>query len=183
MGRWLLVVTLLLAAIIVAFSIFVVTGVIDGPALFWRVGTQVGWLRPHLETYAHGQDAEAWIARQEEALQLRVEELELRVQELQSDQKRLEQWAQQLDKREADLNALEAKLQAEQAQRRNTQTLAQIYTSMDPEEAAQILAQLDQDLILAVLLQMDLQLAADILTNLPTNLAVTLSKQIGQAQD
>ena len=36
MGRWLLAITFLIIAVIVAFSIFVATGVIDGPALFWR---------------------------------------------------------------------------------------------------------------------------------------------------
>ena len=62
MRKWILVIVLLLAAIITAFTIFAVTGVIDAPALFWNLGMKIGWIEPHLKVYAIGQDAEQWIA-------------------------------------------------------------------------------------------------------------------------
>ena len=98
MGRWLLAITFLIIAVIVAFSIFVATGVIDGPALFWRWGLQIHWLKPHLETYAHGQDAEAWIAQKEEEIQAGRRPRQP-MAELQTLQGKLDQRAQQLDKR------------------------------------------------------------------------------------
>ena len=180
MGKWFVVVTLLLVAIIAAFGVFVATGVIDGPSLFWNLGMKIGWVQPHLQTYAHGQDAEAWINTQEGELQRKLGDLQRREAELAAGQGHLEQRAQQLDKREAELNAQAAKLQEEQAQRRNVQTLAEIYTEMSAEEAARILEKLDQTLILEVLLQMDMQYAANILIQLPNNLAVALSELLGQ---
>lgn len=181
MGRWVLVTMLLILSIIVAFGIFVATGVIDGSALFWQVGPKIAWLQPHLETYSHGLDGEAWIGAQEEKLQLYSTELTLREAELEDWSERLEQRAQQLDKQESELHKQVANFQAEQAQRHNVQKLAEIYTEMTPEEGAKILEKLDQSLILDILLSMDMRDAANILTKLPTNLAVALSKELGQA--
>lgn len=181
MGKWFLVLTLLIVAILVAFGIFVATGVIDGPALFWNVGLKTTWLKPHLETYTYGQDAEAWIQAKEDELQLQREDLEKREAALVQRNEELEQKAQQLAKVESDLNKRKTGFEAELAQNRNVQKLAEIYTEMSSEEAARILEKLDQALILDVLLLMDMQDAANILTKLPTNLAVALSKQLGQA--
>ena len=50
---------------------------------------------------------------------------------------------------------MEAKLQAEQEQRRSVRTLAELYSGMDPADAARILQQLDREIVLDVLLQMD----------------------------
>lgn len=183
MGRWLLAITFLIIAVIVAFSIFVATGVIDGPALFWRWGLQIHWLKPHLETYAHGQDAEAWIAQKEEEIRGQAADLDSRAAELQTLQGKLDQRAQQLDKRETDLAAMEAKLQAEQEQRRSVQTLAELYSGMDPADAARILQQLDREIVLDVLLQMDVYDASQILIALPTNLAAALSEQMGRSSN
>lgn len=180
MGRWILVVTLLFVAIILAFGIFVATGVIDGSALVWRFGNEIGWIRPHLQTYGHGQDAEAWIATQQEDLQQTISELERREIALATNQEELEQRSALLDRREADLDEQVANLQALQEQSRSAQTLAEIYTEMSAEEAARILQELDQDLILDILLHMDMLYAANILTELPTNLAVALSEKMGQ---
>lgn len=182
MGRWVLVTMLLILSILVAFGIFVATGVIDGPALFWQVGLKIAWLQPHLETYSHGQDGEAWIAAQEEELKLYSEELDLREAELIHRAEQLEQRTQELDKRESDLQKQIANFQGEQAQRHNIQKLAEMYTEMPPEESARILEKLDQSLIIEILLFMDMRDAANILTKLPTNLAVALSKELGQAQ-
>jgi len=63
------------------------------------------------------------------------------------------------------------------------QNLAQIYSGMDPADAARILQQLDRGLILQVLLQMDSYEAAQILIALPTNLAAALSEQLGRSGD
>lgn len=180
MGKWFLVISLLLVAILVAFGIFIVTGVIDGPALFWRLGLKSAWLQPHLETYSHGKDAQNWILGQEQELQEQAADLKRREATLELKAEELEQRAQQLDKREVELNKQQATLVAEQGQRRNVQKLAEIYTEMSPEEAARILEKLDQALVLDILVSMDVQDAATILTKLPTNLAVTLSKQLGQ---
>ncbi len=183
MGRWVLAITFLLISLIVAFGILVATGVIDGPALFWRWGMRIGWLQPHLETYAHGRDAEGWIAQQETELRAKLTEVERREADLQAELGKLEQRAQQLDKRESELAAWEARLQQEQEQRRNVQSLAQIYSGMDAADAARILQALDQDLLLEVLLELDTFQAAEIMALLPTNLAAALSKQMGQASD
>jgi len=183
LGRWVLAFTFLLISIVVAFGILSATGVIDGPGLLWRWGLRIGWLQPHLETYAHGRDAEAFIAQQEAELKALAADLERREAELQSNLNRLEQRAQQLDKRESELAAWEARLQQEQEQRRNVQNLAQIYSGMDPADAARIMQELDRELILKVLLTMDTYEAAQILTILPTNLAASLSQELGQARD
>lgn len=119
MGKWVLVMVLLIVAILVAFGIFVATGVVDGPALFWRVGLKNPWLQPHLETYSHGQDAENWIAAQEGDLRIRIADLENREAELVVRGDQLEQRSQQLDKRESELNKQVAAFRAEQAQRQN----------------------------------------------------------------
>ncbi len=180
MGKWVMVVAILFVAIIVAFSIFVATGVIDGPALFWNVGMKIGWIEPHLQVYSHGQDAEAWIATQQDKLQLIIDDLEQREVALHAGQEQLDQRAQQLDKREADLNSQTARFQGEQAKRRNVQTLAALYTEMGPAEAAPIIEKLEQSLILDVLLNMDMQDAANILVELPTTLAIALSEHLGR---
>ncbi|NMB01727.1 MAG: hypothetical protein GX971_09505 [Firmicutes bacterium] len=181
MGKWVLAVTLLLVAVVVAFSIFVVTGVIDGPALFWRLGTNISWMKPHLETYAHGQDAEAFVARYEDELQQRTEALKTREAELVELSNQLDQRMVQLDRREAELKTLTDKLQAEQDQRRSVRNLAEIYTEMIAADAARILAGMDQGLVLDVLLYMDKQDAANIMKELPTNLAVSVAEKMGLA--
>ncbi len=181
MGRWVLVTMLLILSILVAFGIFVATGVIDGPALFWQVGLKIAWLQPHLETYSHGLDGEAWIAAQEEELQSYSTELQQREAELEKRAQQLEQKSQELDKRESEFQKQLAVLEGERAQRHNVQKLAEIYTEMTPDESARILEKLDQPLILEILLFMDMHDVANILTKLPTNLAVALSKELGQA--
>lgn len=181
MRKWLLAFLLLLLAVVVAFSIFAFTGVIDGPALFWDIGMKIGWIEPHLKVYAIGQDAEAWIAAQQEELRLREEDLAAREAKLRAEQQQLEQRAQQLDGRETSIQVASDKLEGSQAQLRNVQTLAALYKEMTAADAAQILEKLDETLILDVLLSMDLQDAASILIELPTNLAVTLSERLGQA--
>ena len=181
MRKWVLVILLLLVAISVAFGIFAFTGVIDGSALFWNLGMKIGWIEPHLNVYAVGQDAEGWIAVKQEELQLEVMDLEVREAKLRTGLQQLEQRAAQLDGREASINEEFARLQQAQQEHRNIQTLASLYTEMTAVDSAQILAKLDQKLILDVLLCMDLQDAASILIELPTNLAVALSEQLGQA--
>ncbi|HBN97201.1 MAG TPA: hypothetical protein DDZ66_12960 [Firmicutes bacterium] len=181
MRKWVLVIILLLVAMSVAFGIFAFTGVIDGPALFWDLGMKVGWIEPHLKVYAVGQDAESWVAVQQEELQRQMAELDAREAKLRTDQQQLDQRAVQLDAREASINEAFARLQREQEQHRNIQTLASLYTEMTAADAAQILEKLDQKLVLDVLLSMDMQDAASILVELPTNLAVALSEQLGQA--
>lgn len=182
MGRWVLVTMLLILSILLAFGIFVATGVIDGPALFWNVGLKIAWLQPHLETYSHGQYGEAWIAAQEEELKLYSNELDLRAEELDKRADQLEQMDQELTKREDDLKAQMLGFQGEQAKRYNVQKLAEMYTEMPPEESARILEKLEQTLIIEILLDMDMRDAANILAKLPTNLAVALSKELGQGQ-
>ena len=181
MRKWVLVILLLLVAIVVAFSIFAVTGVIDAPALFWNLGMKIGWIEPHLKIYAIGQDSESWIAAQQEQMQLKEGELSERAAELETYEKQLQQRAQELDDREATIATASARLQSDQDQRKNVQTLAALYKEMTPAESARILEKLDQELILDVLLSMDLQDAASILMELPTNLAVALSEKLGQA--
>jgi flagellar motility protein MotE (MotC chaperone) len=181
--KWILVIVLLLAAIITAFTIFAVTGVIDAPALFWNLGMKIGWIEPHLKVYAIGQDAEQWIAGQLDELAQKARELEEREAALGNEQEQLEQRRLQLDAREASINAASEKLAKEQEQLRSVQTLAALYTEMGPEEAAPILAKLEQDLILDVLLSMDMAEAALVLTELPTDLAVALSKQLAKANE
>lgn len=182
MGRWVLVTILLILSILVAFGIFIVTGVIDGPALFWDVGLKISWLQPHLETYSHGKYGEEWIAAQEVELKLYEEQLGLKEAELELRHEQLEQRAQELDKRESELEKRTLSFQGELAQRHNVQKLAEMYTEMAPEESARILEKLDQSLILGILLDMDMRDAANILAKLPTNLAVALSKELGQGQ-
>ncbi|HKM42409.1 MAG TPA: hypothetical protein VJZ70_00265 [Limnochordia bacterium] len=181
MRKWILAFFLLLLAIIVAFSIFVWTGVIDGPALFRDVGMKIGWVEPHLKVYAIGQDTEAWVESQQAELELQLKELAQREAQLLADHQQLEQRAGQLDSREATINTQSTKLQEQEEQRRSVQTLAALYTEMDAVDVARILEKLDKKLILDVLLQMDMQDAAVILTELPTNLAVTLSEELVQA--
>lgn len=181
MRKWILAIFLLLTAVVVAFSIFVLTGVIDGPALFWDIGMKIGWIEPHLKVYAIGQDTEAWVVVQQEEFKMRQADLEKREAKLRADQQQLDQRAQQLDGRETSIQVASDKLQGDQAQLRSIQTLAALYTEMTAADAAQILEKLDQKLILNVLLLMDMQDAANILVELPTNLAVALSEQLGQA--
>lgn len=180
MGKWVLAVTLLLIAVLVAFGIFIATGVIDGPALFWRIGRNIEWVKPHLETYVHGQDVEAFVARFDDELHQEKEDLQQRESQLQTDRIKHNERAEQLDKRVIELNSLAEKLEAEQAQRRNIQRLAEIYTEMTAQDAARILAELEQELILDLLLEMDMQDAANILIELPTNLAAALSEKLGE---
>ena len=61
MGRWVLAFTFLLIAVLAAFVVLSVTGVIDGPALLWSWAGRIDWLQPHLATYSRGQEAETWI--------------------------------------------------------------------------------------------------------------------------
>jgi len=179
--KWILAFFLLVLAIMVAFSIFVFTGVIDGPALFWDVGMKVGWVEPHLKVYAIGQDAEGWVESQQTELELKLDELEQREAQLRADRQQLDQRALQLDTRETTIEAAAKRLDGEQDKLKSVQTLATLYTEMGPHEAAQILEKLDRKLILDVLLRMDIQDAALILVELPTNLAVALSEELGQA--
>lgn len=181
MGRWVLAFTFLLIAVLAAFVVLSVTGVIDGPALLWSWAGRIDWLQPHLATYSRGQEAETWIAAQEAELMAMLADLENRYEELRASQNRLEQRSQQLDKRESELAAWEARLQAEAEHRRSVQNLAEIYSGMQPQDAAHILQELDRELVLQVLLEMDTFTAADILTLLPTNLAAALSKELGRA--
>jgi len=181
--KWILVIVLLIIAIIAAFSIFAVTGVIDAPALFWDVGMKIGWIEPHLKLYAIGQDAEQWISAQVDELQQKMAALEEQEAALQGEKAQLDQRKQQLDAREASIDQAAEKLAAEQEQLRSVQTLAALYTEMGPEEAAPILAKLEQKLILDVLLSMDMADAALVLTELPTDLAVALSKQLATASE
>lgn len=183
MDRWLLVTVLLIIAIVVAFTILTATGVIDGPALFWKLGPKITWLEPHLETYSRGQDSEEWIAAQEEELRSELVKLRGREEELADLEKQLQQQIQALDRREADLEKWQGQLQSEQAQRRNVQTLAELYSEMPAADAATILQKLDQPLLLEILLLMEMQDAADILIQLPTDLAVSLSERLGEADN
>lgn len=183
MGRWILVTLLLTGALVVAFVILSVTNVIDGPALLWKFGLSISWLQPHLETYSRGSQSEEWMAAREselEAEQGRVADFET---ELLALEKELEQRKQALERREAELDKREAELEAERAQRRNVQTLAELYSEMPPAEAAPILQKLDQPLLLEILLAMDTQDAANVLLQLPTDLAAALSKSLGAARD
>lgn len=181
MAKWVLVVNFLVIAILVAFGIFVATGVIDGPALFWRVGMKTAWLQPHLETYGHGQDAENWIAGKEIEIQERLAELEAERIKLAKEEEALIQRTHELDKRQSDLEQASANLNTAQRQKQSVETLAEIYTEMSAEESAKILEKLENSLVLQILLAMEVQDAAEILTKLPTNLAVTLSEELGQA--
>lgn len=180
MRKWILAFFLLLLAVIVAFSIFVATGVIDGPALFWDVGMKIGWVEPHLKVYAIGQDAEGWMDEERAELRLKLAELEELETQLKLDRQQFEQRVLELDGREASITMQANKLREQEEQRRNVQTLAALYTEMNPADVAQIIQNLDKKLILSVLLQMDMQDAADILSQLPTNLAVALSEELGQ---
>lgn len=181
MRKWLLVFGLLILAIIVAFSIFAFTGVIDAPALFWNIGMKIGFIEPHLKTYAIGRDTENWIAIQTEELQLRMIELEEQESALATEHLRLEQRAQQLDNRETTIALSAAKLGEEQELKKNIETLAALYIEMNAAEAAKIIEKLDKQLILNVLLNMETQDAASILVELPTNLAISLSEELGKA--
>ncbi len=181
MGRWVLVILLLIVALILAFTILAATGVIDAAALFWKLGLKIAWLEPHLETYSRGQDSEEWIARREE--QLSTEQIKLgdRELELEALNKELQQQVQALERREADLEKREAEFLEQQEHRRSVQTLAELYSEMSAADAAKILGRLDQPLLLEVLLSMEMQDAANILIQLPTDLAVSLSKSLGSA--
>lgn len=180
MGKWFLVIVLLLVAVLVAFGIFIATGVIDGPALFWKWGLKTPWLEPYLATYAVGQDAETWVSKRQGEFDELLASIQEREAALVIKADELEQRSQQLDKREMEIAKQRNTLVTEQAQRQNVNRLAELYTEMPADEVANILAKLETDLILHVLLAMDVQDAATILTKLPTNLAVTLSKQLGQ---
>ncbi|HHY14539.1 MAG TPA: hypothetical protein GX521_00530 [Firmicutes bacterium] len=181
MGRWVLVTILLIVALIVAFTILAATGVIDAAALFWKLGLKIAWLKPHLETYSRGQDSEEWIAVKEEELRAELGRLGARENELAVLEKELQQQIQALERREADVDKREVQLQSQQEQKRNVQTLAELYGEMSAADAAKILQKLDQPLLLEVLLSMDMQDAANILLELPTDLAVSLSKTWGSA--
>lgn len=183
MGKWVLVTSLLMLSIVVAFGIFIVTGVIDGPALFWRIGPKIAWLQPYLQTYSHGLDGEVWLDAQKAELEKQLAEVQLQQSELDQEAEQLEERSQLLEKLAGDLEKEKSLFQAEQAQRRSVAKLAEIYTEMAPEEAAKILGELDQSLILEILLSMDIRDAASVLTRLPTNLAVALSKELGHASE
>ncbi|NLJ81212.1 MAG: hypothetical protein GX335_09330 [Firmicutes bacterium] len=180
MGRWFVAFGLLIIAIILAFIIFSVTGVIDAPTLFWKLGLRISWLEPYLETYSRGKDIENWLAAQEEELGIRASEVEAYAQELKTQEEQLEESIQKFIKEETELLEHITKLEEELSERRNIQRLAEIYTEMGAEEAARILEEAGQELALQILTWMDERDAADILTKLPTNLAVALSKQLGQ---
>lgn len=181
MGRWILVLVSLLVAILVAFGIFIGTGVIDGPALFWRLGPKVSWLEPHLETYSRGQAGEVWIEKKQAELEEQLIDLQQFEDELRLKNEELDRRTLDLDRREKRL--LEAKSAFETAEEHfyNITTLAELYIEMPVDEAARILTNVDHTLLLDILLRMDRRDAANIITKLPTDLAVTLSKNLGDA--
>lgn len=181
MRRWFLVIGLLLIAIISAFVVFSITGVIDTPALFWNAAQSISWLEPYAATYSRGLDVEGWMKEQQLEIDRQWSELHQTEEDLQSQKTALEQHSQSLDQREQKLRQQEESLQREIAERRNIQRLAEIYAEMPTEEAARILEEMDQDLVLNILAEMDMRDAAMILTMFPTNLAVSLSKQLGKA--
>lgn len=181
MRRWFLVIGLLLVAIISAFVVFSITGVIDTPALVWNAAQSISWLKPHAATYSRGLDVEGWMDEQQREIDRQLTELRQSEEALQQLQTQLDQRSQLLDQREQNLNEREETLQKELTERRNIQRLAEIYTEMPVEEAARILEKMEQQLVLDILVEMDMRDAADILTMFPTNLAVSLTKQMGRA--
>lgn len=183
MGKWFLAFGLLIVAIITAFTIFAVSGVLDAPALFWQLGLKISWLEPHLQIYAQGQDAETWLKDQEAQLAGRAGEIEGYAQDLRSREEQLEQLAQELARQETDLKKRRADFAEELAARRNIKRLAEIYSEMPPEEGARILEKAQPELVLQILSWMDERDAARILALLPTGLAVTLSNELKQRPD
>lgn len=180
MGRWFLAFGLLTAAVLIAFVILSVTGVIDAPGLFWQIALNSSRLKPHLETYSQGREAEEWIAGKYAELEAEKEELVAFERELKTEKERLEQEALELTKKETQLQADKAAFAKELNQRHNVRRLAEIYREMSADEAARLLEGAEQNLALQILTWMDERDAADILTKLPTNLAVSLSKQLRQ---
>lgn len=181
MGKWVLVILSLLLAIVVAFGIFVGTGVIDGPALLWKLGPKISWLEPHLETYSQGQAGEIWFSEKEEEIEVHLNELEQYEEKLNQKNKELDQRALDLDRRENRLFEAQNKFKTDEEHLFNINTLAELYTEMPVDEASRILAEIDQTLLLDILLRMDKRDAANILAKLPTDLAVALSKDLGEA--
>lgn len=180
-GKWVLVILSLLLAILVAFGIFVGTGVIDGSALLWKLGPKISWLEPHLETYSQGQAGELWFAQKEEEYEAQLNELKQFEEDLAQKNKALDQRALDLDRRENRLLEAQTKFETEEEHLFNINTLAELYTEMSVDEASRILTDIDQTLLLNILLRMDKRDAANILAKLPTDLAVTLSKNLGEA--
>jgi flagellar motility protein MotE (MotC chaperone) len=166
-GKWVLVSIFLIVAIVTAFVVFAVTGVIDAPALALRAARSIDWLKPHVEVYEVGKAAEDWQKEQLGELEDIRNGLAERERALEALADELEQRSQALDRREADLEAQARALAQARAERLNVQHLAEIYTEMDTVEAARILE------------KMDVRTAARILEALPTERAASLSRRLG----
>jgi flagellar motility protein MotE (MotC chaperone) len=178
-GKWVLVSIFLIVAIVTAFVVFAVTGVIDAPALALRAARSIDWLKPHVEVYEVGKAAEDWQKEQLGELEDIRNGLAERERALEALADELEQRSQALDRREADLEAQARALAQARAERLNVQHLAEIYTEMDTVEAARILEKMNEGEVLEILAVMDVRTAARILEALPTERAASLSRRLG----
>ena len=111
--RWFLVIGLLLVAIISAFVVFSITGVIDTPALVWNAAQSISWLKPHAATYSRGLDVEGWMDEQQREIDRQLAELRQSEEALQQLQTQLDQRSQLLDQREQNLNEVGADTRTE----------------------------------------------------------------------
>jgi len=177
-GKWTLAIIFLIVAIVTAVVVFSVTGVIDGPALMLRIARSIDWLAPYVETYERGQAVEAWQAEQFGYLDKIRTDLDQRELALLVREKELDQREQLLERRQNELEAEREGLAKERASRVNVEHLAEIYTEMDPVEAARILRQIDAAKAIDILSLMDARSAALILESMPTEQAASLSSQL-----
>jgi len=180
-GKWILVFFLLLLAIFSGFIVFLATGVLDPHETVIPWVKSFSWAEPYANTYSIGRDAQAWRRQEQGAIDEKWMEITALRQEI-------EQREQEQNTRESRLNSREQAIEREQneldARKReqfSVERLSQIYTEMDPVEAARILQGLERNIIIDVLLEMDIGLSAEILTIFPTELAAELSRSIKEA--
>ncbi len=178
MGKWTLAIIFLIIAIVTAVVVFSVTGVIDAHALALKIARSISWLAPYVETYERGQAVEAWQTEQFGYLENIRIDLDQRELALMARERELEQREQLLERRQAELEAERENLARERASRVNVEHLAEIYTEMDPVEAARILRQMETSKVIDILSLMDARSAALILESMPTDQAASLSSQL-----
>ncbi len=185
MTKWILAILALVFAITTAFVILTITGVVQPQPWIESFVEGQPRLRPYLETYRRGLEVEAWLAEQEQLLELEHQDVAQQQDEFNEARQQLAQWEMDLDAREKTLDEAFAQLERQQAELRNAQAeevntllLADMYSEMRPADAAEIFERMDEATALDILRAMDPRRSSPLVAAMNRELAARLSRQL-----
>jgi flagellar motility protein MotE (MotC chaperone) len=181
--KWLLAISLLIIAAVIAVGVLQATGVVNlRPFVIRRVGA-IPALAPHLETYRAGRDAERRLqaamaemdAMKDDLIQ-REMELDARAQALTAEERKLARDRQALDEERQDLLRLREEVETTRSKLLELERMRSIYAEMRGRDAAVIMRELRPELIAFILAGMEPEAAGDILANLDPKLAAEITR-------